>query len=155
MYYRKGQLPIVYTNLVALIIFGFGFISKKNYEFIIYVAVIIFFILLIIFTNKKIYYPNPVLWGLTLWAVMHMAGGSLYIGGTKLYEVMILPLSKNYPVFRYDQLVHIIGFGAATLAMFYVLKPLFGRISANGPPFQSLFLPRAWESERSMKSWNL
>jgi uncharacterized membrane protein YjdF len=124
IYYRKGQLPILFTNLIALIVFGTSFISKRNYEFIIYVAVIIFFILLIILTNKKVYYPNPVLWGLTLWAVMHMAGGSLYIGDKKLYELMIFRLSENYPIFRYDQLVHIIGFGTATLTMFYVLKPL-------------------------------
>jgi len=124
MYYRKGQLPILFANLVALIIFGFGFISRKNCEFIIYIGVIVFFILLIIHTNKKIYYPNPVLWGLTVWAVMHMAGGAVYIGGTKLYELMIFNLSQRYPIFRYDQLVHIIGFAMATMTMFYVLKPL-------------------------------
>jgi len=132
MYYRKGQLPILFTNLIALFLFSSHFIIRKNYEFIIYIGVIIFFLALILITNKKVYYPNAVLWGLTGWAIMHMAGGSIYLGQTKLYELMILPLSQKYPVFRYDQLVHIIGFGAATLTMFYVLKPLL-RADINRP----------------------
>ena len=111
-------------NCCVLPVFSTHFLIERNYEFIIYVGVILFFLTVIIITNRKVYYPNTVLWALTLWAVMHMAGGSLYIGQTKLYEIMILPLSQTYPVFRYDQLVHIIGFAAATLTLFYVLKPL-------------------------------
>ena len=89
-----------------------------------YVGVIAFFIAVFIITNKKVYYPNGVLWALTAWAVMHMAGGSIYINGVLLYKIMVIPLAQNYPVLRYDQLVHIIGFGAATLTLFYVLRPL-------------------------------
>ena len=38
--------------------------------------------------------------------------------------MILIPLSDKRPVFRYDQLVHIVGFATATLTMFYVLKPL-------------------------------
>jgi len=124
MYYRKGQLAILIVTLLALVLFGSFFLIKRNYEFVIYVGVIIFFVTVIIITNRKVHYPNAVLWGLSLWAVLHMAGGSIHINRIKLYEMMILPLSKNYPVIRYDQLVHVIGFGAATLTLFYILKPL-------------------------------
>jgi hypothetical protein len=124
MHYRKGQLPILIFNLCALAVFSTFFIVKGNYEFIIYVGVIIFFLVLIIATNKKVFYPNTVLWGLTAWALMHMAGGAFHIDGTLLYKTMIIPLSETYPVLRYDQLVHIIGFGVVTLTLFYILKPL-------------------------------
>ncbi len=111
-------------NCCALFLFSAHFLIERNYEFIIYVGVILFFVMVVIITNGKVRYPNAVLWGLTLWAVLHMAGGSLYINNVKLYEMMILPLSQTYPVLRYDQLVHITGFGAATLTLFYILKPL-------------------------------
>ncbi len=111
-------------NCCALLVFSAHFLIKINYEFIIYIGVILFFLTVIIISNRKVCYPNTVLWLLTLWAVLHMAGGSLYLNNVKLYEMMILPLSQTYPVLRYDQLVHIIGFGAATLTLFYILKPL-------------------------------
>lgn len=124
MVIKKGQLPILVVLIIALIFFSIFFVFKKNYEFIIYIGVIILFLTLILFTNKKVDYPNNVLWGLTVWAILHMSGGSIYINGTRLYEIMLIPLSNNYPIFRYDQFVHIIGFGVATLVMYYLIKPL-------------------------------
>ena len=124
MLLKKGQLPILVVNACALAAFSILFLSRKNYEFLLYIGVIIFFLALILGTNKKVDYPNSVLWGLTAWALLHMSGGGLYIGKIKLYEVMLITLSEEYSIFRYDQFVHIIGFGVATLVMYFLLKPL-------------------------------
>ncbi|MHC4264567.1 MAG: DUF2238 domain-containing protein [Planctomycetota bacterium] len=121
---RKGQLPILIFNLLVLAVFSTYFIAKKNHEFIFYVGVIVFFLGVFIFTNSKVYYPNALFWGLSIWALMHLSGGAIYINKVKLYELILIPLSENHPVLRYDQLVHIIGFATATVVMFYVLKPL-------------------------------
>ena len=122
---RKGQLPILLTNAVALIFFSSLFFTQRNYEFVIYVAVIVLFLAIILATGKKVEYGNGVLWGLTLWSVMHMAGGGLFFSGTKLYEIILLPLvGEPFNIFKYDQLVHAIGFGVATLLVFQLLKPL-------------------------------
>lgn len=38
---------------------------------------------------------------------------------------MIIPIvGQPYNIFKYDQFVHIVGFGVATLALYYLLKPL-------------------------------
>jgi len=53
-----------------------------------------------------------------------MSGGGIFIGGKKLYEIILLPIvGPPYNIFRYDQFVHIIGFGVATLLMYHLLKP--------------------------------
>lgn len=125
MYLRRGQLPILIVNLIYLLIFAAIFSFKKNYEFIIYVGVIAFFFALILYTNKKVKYPNVILWGLTLWGFMHMAGGGITLeNGSVLYTLILIPISKTYGIFRYDQLVHIIGFGVATLVMYSLLQSL-------------------------------
>jgi len=122
---KNGLLPIILATSISIIFFTFLFLKRKNYEFIIYIAVIIFFAVVIYFAHKKINYPNYVLWWLLIWAIMHMSGGGLYIGGKKLYELMILKIvGEPYNIFKFDQLVHIIGFFAATLALYYTLKPL-------------------------------
>ena len=123
MFIKKGQLPILLVNAVALALFTILFASRKNYEFLLYIGVIIFFLVVILATNQKIDYPNSVLWGLTLWALLHMSGGGLYIRGAKLYELILVPISADYGIFRYDQFVHIVGFGVATLVMYHILKP--------------------------------
>jgi len=124
MLIKKGQIPILAVNACALLIFAMLFASRKNYEFLLYIGVIIFFLLVILGSNRKVDYPNSALWGLTVWALLHMSGGGLYIRGKKLYEIILIPLSENYNIFRYDQFVHIVGFGVATFVMYLLIKPL-------------------------------
>jgi len=124
MHIKKGQLSILAVNLAALAVFAVLFFVRSNYEFVIYIGVIVFFLILIAATSHRVYYPNALLWALTAWAIMHMAGGAVYINKVRLYEIILVPLSQSIPVFRYDQLVHIVGFATATVTMFYVLKPL-------------------------------
>lgn len=121
---KEGQLPILLTNIIALVIFIFVFLSMANYEFIIYVGVIIALLVLLLKTNDRVNYPNVVLWGLTGWSLMHMAGGGLYFNDVRLYEIILIPIvGEPYWILKYDQFVHMIGFGVATMAMFYLIKP--------------------------------
>ena len=53
-----------------------------------------------------------------------MAGGGLFVRGARLYELMLIPLSSTYSIFRYDQLVHMVGFGVATLLMYELIAPI-------------------------------
>lgn len=122
---KKDILPVVLATSAAVIIFTFIFLKRKNYEFMIYIAVIIFFAIIIGLAHKRINYPKYVLWWLAAWAILHMSGGGLYIGGKKLYELMIIDIvGQPYNIFKFDQFVHIVGFFAATLALYYTLKPL-------------------------------
>ena len=123
MLIKKGQLPVIIIHSVALIIYTIIFLSRKNYEFLWYICVIIFFMLLILFTNHKINYPNGLLWGLAVWSILHMSGGGIIINGTRLYDLMLLPIvGAPYHIFKFDQFVHIVGFWVATLAMYAVIK---------------------------------
>ncbi len=121
---RKDQKPILIVNIVSIIVFSLMFLSRGNFEFLIYVGVIIFFLFLLLYTNDKVDYPKPVLWGLTLWSILHMAGGGVLVNSEVLYKLMLIPLIGDpYLIFKYDQLVHMIGFAVATLLSYYILKP--------------------------------
>ncbi len=129
MFLRKGQGLILLLNLLTVIIFSFIYISNKNYEFIIYVGVIIFFFALILYTNKEVFYPKSVLWGMTIWAFFHMLGGILPVGDGRLYDLILIPISETYNVFRFDQAIHIFGFGVATLVLYSLLQSYFHPIA--------------------------
>ena len=123
-YLRNDQIPVFAVNVIALAIFSILFFSRKNYEFIMYIAVIIIFLILLLLSNRKVNYSNGVLWGLTAWAILHMAGGGLYIGEKKFYELILIPVVGDpYHILKYDQAVHFIGFWVATIVMWQVLRP--------------------------------
>lgn len=112
---------LLFINAALILGFGFIFLQRANYEFIIYVGVIVFFMCLIGATIRSIAYTPATLVGLTVWSAMHLAGGGVTIGEGRLYDVILIPMSETYPIFRYDQLVHIWGFGASTLLMYSLL----------------------------------
>ncbi len=121
---KPGHVVLLIINVVLVIAFGSAFLRNKNYEFMIYVGAIIVCLVLISLTFIKVRYSIATLLGLTIWAILHMAGGAVYIKGVRLYDIILIPVSQRFPIFRYDQLVHIWGFAAATLTMFDLIRPL-------------------------------
>ncbi len=109
------------VNLVLIAGFGAAFIARLNYEFIIYVGVIVLFMGVVGISLRRVDYTLGSLVGLTVWSALHMAGGGILVGEGRLYDVMLVRISSRYPIWRYDQLVHMWGFGAATLVMFCLL----------------------------------
>jgi len=128
MLIKKEQWPIFIIHTIVLLIFSFIFISRKNYEFIWYIVVIVSLMLLVILTNHKVNYPNGILWGLAIWSILHMSGGGLYIGKTRLYDLILWPIvGEPYLILKYDQLIHIFGFGVTTFLMYSLIKPLLNK----------------------------
>lgn len=123
MYTKTKLLPIILVNLIAIISFTVLFLVQKNLEFILYILVIIFFFVVIGLSLKKIQYSYTTLWGLTVWGILHMAGGGIIINGHVLYAQMIYTLSESYQILKYDQIVHAFGFFVATLVMYELIKP--------------------------------
>ena len=125
MILKKGQLAILIVNLISIISFGIFYLSKRNYEFVLYVAIIIFLFGLILMTNKKSNLSNFTLWGLTIWAFFHMAGGSFTYNGAIWYKQILIDLvnNSNFIILRYDQAIHAFGFFVATLVGYEMLKP--------------------------------
>ncbi len=114
----KKELAVLYFNILYILIFGFVSIINKNYEFLFYVSIVIFFIILILFKYKKLGLSIGVLWGLSLWGLLHMFGGNIHIGNDVLYGAQLIP-----KVLRYDQFVHAYGFGVTTIVGYQLLRP--------------------------------
>jgi len=128
MLIKKNQYPVLAVNVIAVTLYGAYFLSKQNYEFVLYILVIVFFLLLILFTNKHIGLSNWSLWGLTIWGILHMSGGGIVIGDHVLYKQMIFTISETYEILKFDQFVHAFGFGIATLVVYELLKPMMREI---------------------------
>jgi len=114
----KGYIGVLLFNAAYLLLFCFLFTSAKNYEFLLYVATVGFFVVFIGYLHLKYNFSFFVLAGLSLWGLLHMLGGFVRIGDGVLYGYQIID-----KFLRFDQLVHMYGFGMATLCAYYVLRP--------------------------------
>ncbi len=119
---KKSHLILLLVNLALIIGFGSLFLGRKNYEFIIYVAVIIGLLAAVALSTRFVEYTPGALIGLTIWSALHLAGGGVPIGDGRLYDIMVVRLTNAYPILRYDQVVHIWGFGACTLVAYCLLR---------------------------------
>ena len=131
----KTQIGILLFNIIYLLIALFIFWNRKNYEFLIYVGGIAFFIILISSLHLKFNFNNFTLIGLSIWGLFHMLGGAVIINNAVLYAYQLIPF------LRFDQFVHLFGFFFATLFSYYILKPNLGnKISWVGISFLLIFI---------------
>lgn len=120
----KHWLLIIF-NLIYVITFAVYYISIKNYEFLWYVAVLVFFFIFLGMTLLRYGFDYITLWGLSIWGFLHMAGGGVRINGSVLYKLHLLDIygTGEYYILKFDQFVHFFGFGVAAMLVFYLLYP--------------------------------
>lgn len=121
-YLTFWQRIIIGINILFLCFFGYKFLFPFNYEFLIYIGIILFVGWAIFASHEKVHYPTWMLWCLTLWSFLHMAGGGLTYNGVIWYKQILIPLSQSYEILKYDQVVHAFGFFTMTLLSYAVLR---------------------------------
>ncbi|MEK6677510.1 MAG: hypothetical protein AABZ47_17890 [Planctomycetota bacterium] len=114
----KTEWSIVGINGVSLAVFSAVAIKHLNLEFILYVGVVSVLSGFIFFAQPRVKFGTGILCGLTLWGMLHLAGGNVRVNDSVLYGYQLIPV-----VLRYDQFVHAFGFGIATLVCHHLLLP--------------------------------
>ena len=105
---KKGEWILLLFNLIYILGFLSYYISIKNYEFIWYIVIMFIILGLVISTLRKTNFNYLVLWGLSIWGLLHVLGGGLIVNGKVLYGLGLIPIwvTENFYVLRYDQFVH-------------------------------------------------
>ena len=121
--YSLAQLVLIsVVSLTSLVYFAWS----ANYEFIIYVFVLFAFFYFIIRSDKRFEYPKVATWGLMVWAILHMAGGAVYVGGIRLYDLLLLDLiGEPYNILRYDQTIHFYAYLIIGILVYSILRRYF------------------------------
>ena len=113
-------------NATYITFFGLYAVLQGNFEFLFYVSIVVAIFALLLMKYKKLGLQYDVLWGLSIWGFIHMMGGNLLINGSVLYNLVLIPiitLQEGASIFKYDQLVHLFGFGVTTVLSWQLLKP--------------------------------
>ncbi len=121
---KKGEWFLLLFNLTYVISFTIYYISIKNFEFLWYIAIMLFFLAVIALTIKKTKFTYPILWGLSIWGLLHMVGGGVkYMGGV-VYGLELIPIwvTENFYVLQYDQFVHAYLYFIVVFVIWHLLK---------------------------------
>lgn len=126
MTYSKKQVAVLYFTILYVACFALYYLSIRNFEFLWYVLVLVLFGLLIGLTLRRSKFSTSLLWLLSVWGLLHMAGGGVMIGGGHVlyqWEIFHILGSGDSYILKFDQVVHFYGFGVATIVVYHLLKP--------------------------------
>lgn len=146
----KQLLPVLEFNAAYLLAAVVASITSGNSEFILYIVIMLVLGSVVWIADRRVTFSRNVLWGLSLWGLVHMAGGliavpeSWPINGEHrvLYSLWLIP---NY--LKYDHVVHAFGFGITTLVCWeglcaivraqgradsYIPSPTLGMLTLSG-----------------------
>lgn len=115
-----GAFTLAYLGAASLAAWHAG-----NREFVFYIAVMALLLAAVVGLHRRVGFSTPLLWALSLWGALHMAGGlvplpeSWPIDGTirVLYSGWLIPGRL-----KYDQVVHAYGFAVTTWACWEALR---------------------------------
>lgn len=130
-------------RLIGLITFAYvagftlWFLAIGNYEFIVYVLTMLGLIALVGLSLRKAGYPPAMLAALSLWGLMHMAGGGVPMNGSVLYNLPLIPIieTPDYFILKYDQVVHAYGFGVTAWLLQHLLLRHFPETRGTATAF--------------------
>lgn len=128
------MLTSPYRHVIAfsaayLLLGGLYFARDFNLEFVIYVAVIVVIFAGVFATVRYTQFPVWMLWLLSLWGVMHVAGGALPTPDGVLFSYRIYPfldLGGDFYILKYDQVVHFFLYALVALMSYHTLRVPLG-----------------------------
>ncbi len=125
-----------YTNL-ALWVFTAGylfwggayFVQDVNFEFVIYVGVIVTILGIVFSTISFTHFPQWQLWLLSFWGLLHVLGGAIETADGVLFAYRIVPLldlGGDFYILKYDQVVHMYLYGVVALMAHHLFFTKWG-----------------------------
>ncbi|CAN5812117.1 hypothetical protein BH11VER1_BH11VER1_03950 [soil metagenome] len=121
---KPHLLPLFAFTLAYMVLSIAMAINAGNKEFIFYIVVMLVLIGAVSLMHTRVHLTSGLLWALSLWGLLHMAGGLVPIPSwlpadgehAVLYSLWLIPHRL-----KYDQIVHAYGFGVTTMICWHVL----------------------------------
>jgi uncharacterized membrane protein YjdF len=108
---------VLLFSAIYILAAGAYSLAQGNGEFVFYIVVMLLLLGALIAVHRRVGLSRGLLWCLTLWGLMHMAGGLLPIPSA-WHDADVSSVLYNLWIIRdwlkYDQFVHAYGFGITT-----------------------------------------
>ena len=121
----RPRLPLYAFTATYLVTFAVLAAIRFNPEFLYYAVVLALIIAGVMTIDRRVHFSTPVLWGLSIWGLMHLAGGTLPVPASLVAPDATHVLYNLRPapwLPKYDQITHAYGFGVTTLACWQAVR---------------------------------
>ncbi len=133
---KPRLLPLALFTLLYVLAAVGGSIVAGNREFAFYIVVMLVLISVVMLVHHRMRLTGGQLWALSVWGLLHMAGGlvsvpaHLPVNGPirVLYSLWIIP-----DLLKYDQVVHAFGFGVTTWICWHAIRASLRTVSGAEP----------------------
>jgi len=114
---RAELRKVVIFSAIYILAAGVFSLVQGNGEFVFYIVVMLVLIAALVVVHRRVGLSRGLLWCLSLWGLLHMAGGLLPIPSAG-HDADVPGVLYNFWFIKgwlkYDQLVHAYGFGITT-----------------------------------------
>ena len=124
MKYLDTPKAVLIFSALYLILGGLYFLQDLNFEFVIYIVVIVAAFALLFGTLKITKFPTYILWLISIWGLLHILGGSVPTPDGVLFAYKIYPFvdfGGDFYILKYDQVVHAYLYGVMAVVFLHVL----------------------------------
>jgi hypothetical protein len=115
----RTRVLIYAFNAIYFVAFGARAVVNANGEFMAYALIMLVLFGLVFVLDRRVNLGLPILWGLSVWGLAHMAGGNVHVPSSLVAPDATNVLYNLRPASwlpKFDQVVHAYGFGVATFA---------------------------------------
>lgn len=133
MKYLNTPKAVLAFSALYLVLGGLYFLQDLNFEFVIYIVVIVAAFALLFGTLRITKFPTYILWLISIWGLLHILGGSVPTPDGVLFAYKIYPFidyGGDFYILKYDQVVHGYLYGVMSLVFLHVLTKT---LKAVGP----------------------
>ncbi|MBX4196637.1 DUF2238 domain-containing protein [Candidatus Pacearchaeota archaeon] len=126
---NKKYWLLILFNLAYIVGFTFYYTSIKNYEFLLYIAVLVALFILVLGIQKKVKFSYAILWMLSIWGLLHMMGGGAHLpSGTVLYKWVPFvaydgtSIDSDFIILKFDQVLHFYIYFVMSIILAHLFK---------------------------------
>lgn len=105
------------------------YIAKQNYEFMLYIAVLVILFALVCFVQGRVKFSYTILWMLSVWGLLHMMGGGVHVpSGDVLYRWVPVELYNahddrgEFVILKFDQILHFYIYFVVSFVFMHLLS---------------------------------
>ncbi len=127
---KQSLRGVISFTLLYLLIASIVCLKRQNQEFLFYVCNVLVFIAVIVRVHMKCQLSKTLLWCLSIWGMVHMAGGLMavphgWVSAHKspvLYNVWLI---REF--LKFDHVVHAYGFGICTWVLWQSMRSIIAQ----------------------------
>ena len=142
---KRSEWVLILFNLLYIVAFTIYYVARQNYEFMVYIGVLVLLFAVVFAIQRRVKFPVLILWMLSVWGLLHMLGGGVHLAdGTVLYRWIPIELyqgiDSEFVLLKFDQILHFYIYFVMSFVLAHLVR---NKMQGMKPLYVGLFVALA------------